>query len=85
MEFNLENPPAWARNWCYYFAALGFFSVAMGVVGIMGKKVSMGLTLMFLVGTLVQAATAMTLFWMCRSSLAAGKSSCAIRGGIPPF
>ena len=79
MEFNLEKIPSWAYNWCYYFAALGFVSVLMGFTGIfMGKKVSIGLTLMFLVGTLVQAATAMTLFWMCRSSLGAGKSSCAV-------
>ena len=28
------------------------------------------MTLLFLIATFVQAATAMTLFWMCRSSLA---------------
>lgn len=78
MEFNLEKIPSWAYNWCYYFAALGFVSVVMGFMGVfMGKKMSMGLTLMFLLGTLVQGATAMTLFWMCRSSLGSGKSSCA--------
>jgi hypothetical protein len=78
MEFDLEQVPSWAFNWCYYFAAVGFASVVMGFMGLfLGKKTSVGLTLVFLVGTLVQAATALTLFWMCRSSLRSGKSTCS--------
>jgi len=66
----MERVPAWAHNWCYYFAALGIVSVLTGFFGLFfGKKLGITLTLLYLVATLVQAATAMTLFWMCRSSL----------------
>jgi hypothetical protein len=70
MEFDLEKVPSWAYNWCYYFAALGFASIVVGFMGLfMSKKLGLGVTLMYLFATLVQAATALTLFWMCRSSL----------------
>lgn len=70
MDFDLEKVPAWAQNWCYYFAALGFVSIFVGVLGLfMGKKVGFGMALVYLVATLVQAATSFTLFWMCRTTL----------------
>jgi hypothetical protein len=70
MDFDIEAVPAWAYNWCYYFAALGFVSILTGFFGLfVGKKLGAGLTLMYLAAALIQAATAMTLFWMCRSSL----------------
>jgi hypothetical protein len=79
MDFDLEQVPSWAHNWCYYFAALGFVSIVAGFMGLfMGKKIGFGMTLVYLVATLVQAATALTLFWMCRSSLRPhnGRKSC---------
>jgi hypothetical protein len=70
MEFDLEAVPGWAYNWCYYFAALGLIAIITGFIGLfVNKKLGAGLTLMFLVAALIQAATALTLFWMCRSSL----------------
>lgn len=70
MNFDLEKVPAWAYNWCYYFAALGLLSILTGFIGLFaGKKLGAGITLMYLAAALIQAATAMTLFWMCRSSL----------------
>lgn len=70
MEFDLEAVPAWAYNWCYYFAALGLLAIITGFIGLFAsKKLGAGLTLMYLVAALIQAATALTLFWMCRSSL----------------
>ena len=70
MEFDLERVPDWARNWCYYFAAIAAMAVISGFSALfMGKKLGTGLMIFSIVGALVQAATAMTMFWMCRSSL----------------
>ena len=75
MDFDLEKVPSWAYNWCYYFAALGILSILTGFFGLFaGKKLGAGLTLMYLAAALIQAATSLTLFWMCRSSL---------RGAVP--
>lgn len=70
MEFTIENVPAWAHTWCYYFAAIGIASIIVGFIGLFTmKKTSVMLTLLFLTAAFIQSATAMTLFWMCRSSL----------------
>ena len=76
MNFNLEKVPGWAYNWCYYFAAIGIASVVVGFFGLFTvKRTNTAMTLLFLIATFVQAATAMTLFWMCRSSLGSGSVS----------
>jgi hypothetical protein len=36
------------------------------------KRIGTGLTILALLSALIQAATAMTLFWMCRTSLNPG-------------
>jgi len=70
MEFNVENVPAWAYNWCYYFAGMGIVAILTGFAALLfGKKLGAGLTMLYLLAALLQAATAMTLFWMCRSTL----------------
>lgn len=70
MEFDLESVPSWAYNWCYYFAAMGILAIVTGFFGLFAsKKLGAGLTVIYLAAALIQSATAMTLFWMCRSSL----------------
>ena len=65
------DKPAWAYSWCYFFAAMGVVSILTGLSGLLvGKKLGMGLLVMYLLAAGVQAATAFTLFYMCRSSLA---------------
>lgn len=72
MEFDLEAVPAWAHNWCYYFAAMGLVAILTGFFGLFfSKKLGIAMTLVYLLAALIQAATSMTLFWMCRKSLAA--------------
>jgi hypothetical protein len=76
MNFNLEKVPGWAYSWCYYFAAIGIASVVVGFIGLFTvKRTNAAMTLLFLIATFIQAATAMTLFWMCRSSLGSGTVS----------
>ena len=75
MEFNLEKVPSWAHNWCYYFAAIGIASIVVGFIGLFTmKKTNVAMILLFLTAALIQSATAMTLFWMCRSSLPGPRS-----------
>jgi hypothetical protein len=79
MDFNLEKVPSWASTWCYYFAAIGIASILVGFIGLFTmKRTSVAMTLLFLTAALVQAATAMTLFWMCRSSLPAPARSVSV-------
>ena len=79
MEFNIEKVPSWAHNWCYYFAAIGIASIVVGFIGLFTmKKTSVAMTLLFLTAAFVQSATAMTLFWMCRSSLPGPTQSASI-------
>jgi hypothetical protein len=66
-----SDRPAWAYSWCYFFAAMGVVSIVTGLSGLLiGKKLGMGLLVMYLLAAAIQAATAFTLFYMCRSSLA---------------
>ena len=66
----MEGTPAWAYEWCYFFAAMGVVTLVSGAVGLtMYKKLGTALTIVSLIAALVQAATAFTLFYMCRSSL----------------
>ena len=79
MDFDIERVPSWAHNWCYYFAGLGIVAILTGFVGLFaGKKLGVGMTMMYLVAALIQAATAMTLFWMCRTSLSNPASLAAL-------
>jgi hypothetical protein len=66
----MEKAPAWAFQWCYFFVGSAIASVIVGVTGLtMYKKLGPAVVTMYLIATIAQAMTAMTLFWMCRSSL----------------
>jgi len=66
----MESRPTWAYNWCYFFAALGVMSLITGIVGLtLYKKMPGPLIVASLLAAVIQAATAFTLFYMCRSSL----------------
>jgi hypothetical protein len=66
----MESRPEWAYNWCYFFAGMGIVSLITAVMGLtLYKKLSTPLLIASLLAALIQAATAFTLFYMCRSSL----------------
>ena len=66
----MDNVPTWTYGWCYFFAAMGLVTLVSGAAGLtMYKKLGTTLTVLSLIAALVQAATAFTLFYMCRSSL----------------
>jgi hypothetical protein len=66
----MEKRPTWAYNWCYFFAAGAVISVLTGFATLtLYKKVSTPILVASLIAALVQGATALTLFYMCRSSL----------------
>ena len=66
----MDSRPAWAYSWCYFFAALGVMSVLTGLSGLVFyKKMGTPLLVASLLAAIVQAGTAFTLFYMCRSSL----------------
>jgi hypothetical protein len=66
----MDQVPEWARSWCYYFAAMAFVTMIAGVMTLfLSSKLGLATTVLSLVAALIQAATGMTLFWMCRSSL----------------
>jgi len=71
MDFlNLERPPHWAYNWCYFFATMGFIVFFTGIISVLNtKNLGLGITLLVVIVTLIEAATFFTLFWMCRASL----------------
>jgi hypothetical protein len=70
MFFDINVVPTWAYSWCFYFLFLGFMSIVTGLGAIfLGKKIGMGVALAYMIAAFVQAATAFTMFWMCRSSL----------------
>lgn len=66
----MDQVPEWARSWCYYFAAMAFVTMIAGVMTLfMSRKLGLATTILSLFAALIQAATGMTLFWMCRTSL----------------
>ena len=76
MDFDIERPPEWSFQWCYFFAGMGIFTLLTGFAALfVGKRLSLGLMMIFLFSVLVQAATSLTLFWMCRTSLNPGSRS----------
>lgn len=65
-----DRVPEWARNWCYYFALMGFTAIFVGFLSLfMSRKMGVGMTLIYLLSAVIQAATALTLFYMCRASI----------------
>lgn len=71
----MDKVPEWARSWCYYFAAMAFVTMIAGVMTLfLSKKLGLATTVLSLVAALVQAATGMTLFYMCRTSLGGAMS-----------
>ena len=80
MQFSLESVPGWAHTWCYVFAATAFLAIFSGFAALFaGKKLGTGLVLLYLLSALIQAATMMTLFWMCRTSLGSTEAMCGAR------
>jgi hypothetical protein len=72
---SLDVPPRWAQTWCYYFALIAAVAVLAGCGALLvSNKLGFQATLLYLIAATVQAATAMTLFWMCRSSLGASST-----------
>jgi len=70
---SLDIPASWAPKWCYYFLVIAVVSVLGGIGAIvLSSKLGLSATLLYLLVATVQTATALTLFWMCRSSLAGG-------------
>lgn len=68
--FGQDARPNWAYNWCYFFAGMGIVSLITAVLGLtLYKKLEAPLLVTSLIAALIQAATAFTLFYMCRSSL----------------
>ena len=68
--FRQDARPNWAYNWCYFFATLGVLSILTGLGTLaLYKKMATPLIVASLIAAGIQAATAFTLFYMCRSSL----------------
>lgn len=66
----MEPRPNWAYNWCYFFAAGAVISVLTALATLtLYKKVSTPVLVASFLAALIQGATALTLFYMCRSSL----------------
>jgi len=66
----MDKAPAWAFEWCYFFVGSAIATLIVGATGLtIYKKLSPDIMAIFIIGTLAQAATGMTLFWMCRASL----------------
>jgi hypothetical protein len=75
---NLDKPPRWARSWCYLYlvAAIGLalfafllliaFIVAFDAIK---KKGVIGTMVIYTGAFVLQALSAMVIFWMCRTSL----------------
>jgi hypothetical protein len=81
----LDQVPEWARSWCYYFAAMAFVTMIAGIMTLfMSSKLGIATTILSLVAALIQAATGMTLFWMCRTSFNSAVSPDARVWNISP-
>ena len=66
----MDTVPEWARSWCYYFAGMALVSLIAGIMTLfVSKKLGVATTVLSLVAALIQAATGMTLFYMCKTSL----------------
>jgi hypothetical protein len=71
MSFDFDNPPEWARSWCYVFflGAIALFLGAAITASRNAKRLGVwGITALMLLAS-AQAATQLTVFWMCRRSL----------------
>ena len=66
-----DTPAPWAYSWCYYFLAAAAIPVISAILLVVNGAGKLGMTalLLFLVAALIQSATFLTMFWMCRSSL----------------
>jgi hypothetical protein len=66
-----DTPAPWAYSWCYYFLAAAAIPVISAILLIVNGASKLGMTalLLFLFAALIQSATFLTMFWMCRSSL----------------
>ena len=66
-----DTPAPWAYSWCYYFLAAAAIPVISAILLVVNGASKLGMTalLLFLVAALIQSATFLTMFWMCRSSL----------------
>ena len=70
MDFDFDKVPSWARTWCFYFLGIAIFSIFIAILVLFNyKKLGITVALLYVLAALVQAATAKTLFWMCRKSL----------------
>ena len=73
---DIETPPEWAFSWCYFFAGMALLTVISGFsILFASKRIGTGLVILALLSALIQAATSMTLFWMCRTALNPGSRS----------
>jgi hypothetical protein len=71
----MSQVPEWTRSWCYYFVAMAFVTMLAGVMTLfVSRKLGFATTILSLVAALIQAATGITLFYMCRTSLNAAVS-----------
>ncbi len=67
----VENPPSWAKSWCYYFLAAGIIPIIAAVLLLFGStRLSLAVIFLYLFAAMIQSATFLTVFWMCRKSLA---------------
>jgi hypothetical protein len=66
-----DTPAPWAYSWCYYFLAAAAIPVISAILLVLNGAGKLGMTalLLFLFAALIQSATFLTMFWMCRSSL----------------
>jgi hypothetical protein len=70
MNTGLDYIPSWAYSWCYIFAVFGVLALLRGVIAIfLVRSVGIAVVSIAVADALIQAATAFTIFWMCRSSL----------------
>ena len=66
-----DTPAPWAYSWCYYFLGAAAIPVISAILLVVsgGNKIGITALLLFLFAALIQSATFLTMFWMCRSSL----------------
>jgi hypothetical protein len=70
IQKSMDVVPKWAYQWCTLFAVIAAVSIITGFLGILyGSRQSMGIMVVYIISTILQAGTAMTLYWMCRNSL----------------